>query len=492
MDIESNRRMFVGGEWTHTESGVLLDCWSPSTGKSLGSVPNGTRTDVGAACAAAAQAQPAWAAVSPFERSAKLLKVAELLDQRRDRLAWALTLDQGKPLHSEAMGEVDELIEHLEWAAGDAVRSSGDMPASASADKRVMIYRVPRGVVGVIAAWNWPYTMAGELIAPALASGNSVVWTPSPSTAWCSTVLTECFADADLPAGVFNVVTGEGSVVSDELAGHPLTNAVAFVGSVPTGKLVARRAAGKATLLELGGNGPMVLFDDGDVAAAAQASLTDAFLCAGQSCTAGERFLVHESVYDAFIEEIVALASKDISLGDPFSETTTMGPVNNEGVASKCDAHIADASQRGARVLAGGGRVSGYPSDLYYAATILADVTEDMDIAVEETFGPVAPIMKISSDAEALRLVNESEFGLMTAVWTNDLARGLRFAEQANSGLVNINESSNYWEPHLPFGGRSGKKSGVGRVGGRYVLDTFTEPKTVIVDLARFKPRGAA
>jgi succinate-semialdehyde dehydrogenase/glutarate-semialdehyde dehydrogenase len=237
------------------------------------------------------------------------------------------------------------------------------------------------------------------------------------------------------------------------------------------------------TLLELGGNGPMIVLEDADVHAAAEASLVASFLCAGQSCTAGERFLVHEAVHDEFVEALRGAVGRSIRLGDPFAEETTMGPLNNEPTAEKTDRHVADAVERGAELVLGGSRAVGFPTNLYWQPTVLDAVREEMEIARQETFGPVIPITRISSDDEALQIANSSQYGLLSAVWTRDLARGLRFAEAVDSGWVNVNESTNYWESHLPFGGRAGSGSGVGRVGGSQVLEAFTEPKTVVVTL---------
>jgi acyl-CoA reductase-like NAD-dependent aldehyde dehydrogenase len=474
--------MVIGGAWVESESGARVEATSPATGETIGSVPEGTRGDAARAIAAANAAWRDWAARSAFERAAALERVAELIVERRDDLARTLTLDQGKPLAAESYVEVDELVEYFRMGAADAKRIEGSMPPSVDAAKRVLAYRVPRGVVGVITPWNWPYTMPAELIAPALAGGNAVVWTPASSTSVCAAKLAECLVDADLPAGVFNMVTGPGSVVGDEIAGSRGTHAIGFIGSVATGEKVAARAAGKPCVLELGGNGPLVVLDDADVAAAAEASVAAAFLCAGQSCTAGERFLVHESVHDEFVSGLADAVAR-IRLGDPFDDATTMGPLNNEPTAAKMDEHVADAVARGARVVAGGSRADGFPTRLYWPATVLDGVTEEMEVAREETFGPVAPITTIASDEEALQIANASPYGLLTAVWTRDLGRGLRFAEAVDAGWVNVNESTNYWESHLPFGGRAGKLSGTGRVGGRNALDTFTEPKTVILHL---------
>jgi acyl-CoA reductase-like NAD-dependent aldehyde dehydrogenase len=475
--------MYIAGAWTGSESDARLEATSPATGEPIGTVPEGTRADARRAIAAANAAWREWASLSAFERAAAMERIAEIIEERRDELARTLTLDQGKPLQAEAYDEVDELIEYFEMAGADAKRLEGAMPPSVDAGKRVLLYRVPRGVVGVITPWNWPYTMPAEAIAPALACGNAVVWTPAPTTSVCAVKLAECIVDAELPAGVFNMVTGLGPTVGDEVAANPGTQAVAFIGSVATGRKVAERAAGKALLLEMGGNGPMVILDDADLDAAADASLVSAFLCAGQSCTAGERFLVHERAYDPFLEELDAAIKRGIQLGDPFAPETTLGPLNNEPTAQKMDRHVADALDRGAELVGGGARAEGFPTRLYYQPTVLGRVTEEMEVAREETFGPVVPITTIKSELEAIQAIDSSPYGLLTAVWTRDLARGLRFAESARAGWVNINASSNHWESHLPFGGGAGSHSGVGRVGGRYSMETFTELKTVILTL---------
>jgi acyl-CoA reductase-like NAD-dependent aldehyde dehydrogenase len=478
-----DERMYVAGAWVESGSGARLEATSPATGERIGSVPEGTRDDVRRAIAAAQEAAPAWAAVSAFERARACERVADVVSSRRDDLARTLTLDQGKPLRTEAYDEVDELVDYWRAAAAEATRVEGLMPPSVDAGKRVLVYRVPRGVVGVITPWNWPYTMPAEVVAPALAAGNAVVWAPAPTTAVCAVKLAQCIAEAELPAGVFNLVTGQGPVVGDEIAVNPGTNALGFIGSITTGRRVAERAAGKALLLEMGGNGPLVVLDDADLDAAVAASLTASFLCAGQSCTAGERFLVHEAVHEEYVDRLAAAVAREIRLGDPFAKETTMGPLNNEPVAAKTEAHVEDAVELGAAVVAGGRRAAGFPTTLYYEPTVLDRVTEEMEVAREETFGPVVPITTIGSEEEALRIANSSPYGLLVAVFTRDLRRGLRFAEGVRAGWVNVNESSNYWESHLPFGGRSGSLSGVGRVGGRFPLETFTEPKTVVVNL---------
>jgi succinate-semialdehyde dehydrogenase/glutarate-semialdehyde dehydrogenase len=410
--------------------------------------------------------------------------MAEIVRERRDDLARTLSLDQGKPLRAEAHDEVEELIAYFEMASADATRMEGLIPPSMDAGKRVLVYRVPRGVVGVISPWNWPYTMPGELLAPALAYGNAVVWVPAPSTSVCAVKLAECIEDAGLPPGVFNMVTGPGPVVGDEIASNPGTHAVGFIGSIATGHRVAERAAGKELLLEMGGNGPLVILEDADLGAAVAGTLTASFLNAGQSCTAGERILVHESVHDEYLAKLRAAIDGEIHLGDPFDDATTMGPLNNPPVANKTEQHVADAVDRGAEVVVGGKRAPHLGSELFFEATVVDGVTDEMAIAREETFGPVVPVSTITSEEEAVRIVNGSPYGLLSAVFTRDLRRGLRYAEAVRAGWVNVNEGTNYWESHLPFGGAAGSASGVGRVGGRFSMERLTELKTVVVGLA--------
>ena len=477
-------QLYIGGGWRAGQGGTA-PAVSPSSGETFARVAVGGPADVDAAVSAAAAAWPAWAAASPFDRALACEQVAAAVLAARDDLADVLTRDQGKPL-AEALDEVDELAVYFRMAGEDAKRMAGSLPASTSAGRRVLTARVPLGVVGVISPWNWPYTMGAEILAPALAAGNTVVWVPAPTTTACCSVLTEVIAGAGLPDGVFNFVPGPGPVVGDALAGHPGVAGVGFVGSVATGASVAARAAGKAQLLELGGNGPMVVLADADVELAATAALEAAYLCAGQSCTAGERFLVEASIRGVFVEAVVAMTKMAVRLGDPFAPETTMGPLNNEATAAKFDRHIADAVAGGARVCCGGARAGGFPTALYAEPTVLDGVTPGMLIEREETFGPVVPVVEVASAAQALELTNASPFGLTAAVFTADLERGLAFAERARAGWVNINASTNLWESHLPFGGRAGSISGHGRVGGRYPMETFTEPKTVVYPAPRY------
>src|SRR5215469_5388159 len=386
----------VGGTWRAGRAGSA-PAVSPSSGQTFASVAVADRADVDDAVAAASAAAPAWAALSAFERAAVCDTVAAAILRRADDLARALAEDQGKPLEAEARDEVTELAGYFTMAAEDAKRLAGAAPPSTDAARRVLSTRVPLGVVGVISPWNWPYTMGAELFAPALAAGNAVVWVPAPSTTACCALLAEIIAAEDAPPGVFNFVPGPGPVAGDALAGHPGVNAVGFIGSVATGASVASRAAGKTQLLELGGNGPMVVLEDADLGLAAEAALEAAYVCAGQSCTAGERFLVHATVRAEFVDRVVAATKDRIRLGDPFDPATTMGPLNNQPNADKFARHVGTAVAAGARSCYGGSIVEGFPTTLFAEPTVLDGVTLDMEVAREETFGPVVPVIEVSS-----------------------------------------------------------------------------------------------
>ena len=479
MPVRGSTELLIGGRWRPAEGDATVAAWSPATGEQLGQVAEGTRADARAAVDAARDAFRAWAAETAFARARALHRIADECARRREDLAHAATLDQGKPL-TESFDEVDELVAMWRGAAEDGVRLEGSIPPSSSPGKRVLVLRRAVGPVAVVTPWNWPYTMPAEIVAPALAVGNTVVWTPAPITAYCSALLAECVAEADLPPGVFNFVTGPGPVVGDELVGHPDVSAVGFIGSTATGLRIAARAAGKRLLLEMGGNGPLVVLEDADLEAAADAAVVGCFLCAGQSCTAGERLLAHERVREEFVSLLAARLAAGAELGDPLLEGTgARAASTTRAWRRRWMPTWIDAVERGkAGQLPAGQRAAGF---LYRSFTgprrSSTACRPDALAATEETFGPIAPIIAIDSLERAIELTNASPYGLLAAIFTRDLSRGLRFADEARTGLVNINETTNYWENHLPFGGRAGSLTAVsGGSAGRYPFDALDGP----------------
>ena len=481
--VAKDYQTYFSGKWRDSESDNRFDVFSPVTGELIGTVPECTRIDVQNSVESANQAWRDWSKRTAFERASIMEKAAEIVIERRDEMAYILTLEQGKPLKTEAYDEVNEVIDYLKMVAADVTRLEGHIVPSQDPNKRVLVTRVPRGVVGAISPWNWPYTMPTELIVPAMATGNAVVWACAPTTSICAIMLAEVLVEAGIPEGILNLVTGPGPVVGDEIAVNSGVHAVSFIGSVETGNTVARRAAGKDLLVELGGNGPLIVLDDADLERAVDATLLGSFLCAGQSCTASELILVHEKIKDQYLERLVSKTQEQILLGNPFHETITMGPVQNGKTAEKMDVHIKDALDKGARVVMGGNRATDFPTDLYYEPTIIDSVMNNMIVATEETFGPIVPIQTITSDEEAIELATKTGYGLTIALFTDDIRRGMLMAEELRSGTVVINDSTNWFEYHIAFGGGAGTKSGFGRVGGRFGYDRFTELKTIYIDM---------
>jgi len=475
-------RLYIGGTWVESEGGATFPAENPATGETIARIAEGTREDADRAVRAAREARGAIASMPIWERAKLCLRCAEAIEARREDLARALTQDQGKPYHSEALLEVTmaangfrEAAEQIKWLETSVI------PVEAPT-KRVFSIRQPRGVYAIVTPWNFPYMIPVEYLAPGLAAGNALVWVPAPTTSFCAVALMEALAEADLPPGVLNLVTGPGPVVGDAIVAHPGTDAVGFTGSPETGQTIMQRAAPKPVLLELGGNGPTVILDDADVELATKAAALGCWFNAGQVCCATERILVHEKVHDGVTEALVESAA-GVSIGDPMVEGTTMGPLNNEPTAVKNDRHIADAVEKGAKVLAGGGRRGGQPTSLFYEPTVLGGCTTEMAVNREESFGPVAPVLKVADDDEALRIANDCSLGLVSAVFTRDLGRAFRFSEGLQTGIVVVNDFTDYWELHIPFGGASGKRSGVGRLGGKHTIMEMTDLKTVCFEI---------
>jgi succinate-semialdehyde dehydrogenase/glutarate-semialdehyde dehydrogenase len=474
--------MFIGGHWVQSEDGKTFLARNPATGDAIAEVPLGTRADARKAAEAARAAQSAMRRMSTWDRSHLCLRIADVIHGHEEELARTVSLEQGKPYHSEALPEVRSVARMFAEAAELVKWLEGNTIPVEDARKRAFTIRQPRGVYAIVTPWNFPMEVPTEYLAPGLAAGNAIVWVPAPTTAACAVALARCFEEAEVPPGALNLVTGEGPVVGDEIVASPLTDAVGFTGSSKTGETIAGRAAGKPLLLELGGNGPTIVFADANLDAAAEAIASGCFSNAGQICSATERILVERSVARELATRLVDRA-RQIRLGNPLERSTQMGPLNNEATAAKMDRHLQDARDKGATVLVGGERRPEFGSNLFYAPAVVLDVPPDSAMFKEESFGPLAALTPFDTEEEAMQLADGDPLGLVSAVWTSRMGRAMRCAERLRTGIVNINSESTYWETHLPFGGAPGKHSGIGRLGGRYTLMEMTTLKTITFDI---------
>jgi acyl-CoA reductase-like NAD-dependent aldehyde dehydrogenase len=478
----STLRLYIGGRWVQGARERVVELRSPATGGLLAQVAQAEPDDVGVAVVAAQEASGRAARLATWERARLCHRVADQIEARADELARELSEEQGKPYLTEALPEVHKTAEGFRLAAEEAKRLNGETIPVEDPHKRVITIRQPRGVYAVITPWNFPMNIPTEYLAPALATGNTIVWKPSSYTVRCAGRLVECMEAAEVPPGIINLVYGPGATVGHSLVSHPAVVGIAVTGDANTGEVIARGAAGKRLLLELGGNGPVIILDDANLEAAARCVSAGSFFNAGQVCSASERVLVARGVHQPFREAMMA-AAKSVRLGNPLDTTTTMGPMNNRPTAEKMDRHLQDARAKGAQVVAGGNRASGFPTDLFYEPTILDNVREDMLVFQEETFGPVVPMTEVEDDAAALQVANQTGMGLVASVFTTNLRRAFYFAEGLQAGTVVVNDASTYWELHLPFGGRAGTRSGYGRLGGKHTLMEMTDLKTIAIDL---------
>ncbi len=470
------QQCFINGEWTG-EGALAVE--NPHDGGVLGHVPNFGATEVRRAIEAAKGALPAWRALSAKERGTALNRWAQVCLEHKEDLATILTLEQGKPL-AESRGEIIYGASFLQWFAEEARRIYGDTIPANTGKHRIMTLKQAVGVVAAITPWNFPNAMIARKVGPALAAGCTMVLKPAPETPFSALALAELARRAGIPAGVFNVITGDAVAIGGELTSNPTVRKLSFTGSTEVGRLLLRQCAEtvKKVTLELGGNAPFIVFEDADVDKAVAGAMASKFRNAGQTCVCANRIFVQAGIYDAFagkLREAVAT----LKVGNGLEEDVTTGPLINSEAINKVKEHIADATAHGAKILAGGREHA--LGGRYFEPTILADVPEDCVLMREETFGPVAPLIRFTDEDEVVDLANDTESGLAAYFYTRDIGRAWRVAEALEYGMVGVNEGVISTEV-APFGGV--KQSGLGREGSKYGIEDYLEIKYVCFDVS--------
>jgi succinate-semialdehyde dehydrogenase len=470
---------YVNGTWRNAFSGKTFAVTNPATGEELAQVADVGAEETRQAINAANDALPAWRAKTAKERAVILRRWYELILAAQEDLAVLMTLEQGKPL-AEARGEVVYGANFIEWFAEEGKRVYGDVIPTFAGNKRIVVLKEPIGVVAAITPWNFPNAMITRKVAPALAAGCTVVVKPAEDTPLSALALAELAERAGIPAGVFNIVTGSDPIaIGGELTGNPIVRKLSFTGSTEVGRILMRQSADtiKKVSLELGGNAPFIVFDDADLDEAVKGAIASKYRNSGQTCVCANRLLVQAGVYDAFAAKL-AEAVKQIRVGNGMEAGVSQGPMINAQAIDKVEELMGDAVAKGAKVALGGKR-----HDLggtFFEPTILTGVTTEMRVAREEIFGPVAPLFKFETEADAIRMANDTEFGLAAYFYSRDIGRVWRVAEQLEYGMVAINEGILSTEV-APFGGI--KQSGIGREGSKYGMDDFLEIKYLCVGL---------
>lgn len=469
---------YIGGNWCDADDGKTIAVYDPGTGELIGTVPNMGAVETRLAIEIAEAALPKWSAATAADRGKILRRLFDLMTEHRDSLGEILSREQGKPL-AEAKGEITYAAGFVDWFAEEGKRAYGDIVPSHAADRRIVVLKQPVGVVAAITPWNFPSAMITRKLAPALAAGCTIVIKPASATPFSALALAALCEEAGVPPGVVNVVTGSARAIGGELTSNPAVRKVTFTGSTEIGRQLLRECAEtvKKVSMELGGNAPFLVFDDADVDAAVEGALLAKFRNGGQTCVCPNRFYVQDGIYDSFVDRLAARV-KTLTVGYGLDEGTTVGPLIDEPAVEKVEEHIADAVGGGARILAGGHR-SGRGAT-YFEPTVLADVKPDMMLAREETFGPVAGIIRFSQEAEAIRFANDSEYGLASYIYTKDLSRAWRVSEAVEAGIVGLNTGLISTEV-APFGGV--KQSGLGREGSRHGLDDYMEIKYLCIGI---------
>ncbi len=467
---------FVDGSWVAADGGGVLSVRNPATGQMLGSVPNMGASETRRAIAAAKAALPAWKARTAKERAVVMRRWFDLITLHQEDLARLMTAEQGKPL-AESKSEILYAASFIEWFAEEGKRLYGDVIPSHQSDKRILVLRQPVGVVAAITPWNFPAAMITRKAAPALACGCTFVCKPASQTPFSALAMAELGSRAGIPKGVFNVITGSASSIGGEMTSNPLVRKLTFTGSTAIGKMLMAQCAGtmKKVSLELGGNAPFIVFDDADLDAAVQGALASKYRNTGQTCVCANRLLVQAGVYEQFAAKLKSAVAQ-LRVGDGLAGATDQGPLIDAKAVAKVEEHIADALSKGAKLTLGGSRHALGGS--FFEPTILTEVTPNMLVAREETFGPVAPLFKFETEAQAIEMANDTEFGLAAYIYTRDLARSWRVSEAVEYGIVGLNTGIISTEV-APFGGV--KESGIGREGSKYGILDYTEIKYVCV-----------
>jgi succinate-semialdehyde dehydrogenase/glutarate-semialdehyde dehydrogenase len=470
------QQCFIDGRWTDADDRGTIDVQNPATGAKLGTIPKMGAPETRRAIGAAGAALRPWAAKTAKERAVILRRWFDLILQHQQDLATLMTAEQGKPL-AESVGEITYAASFIEWFAEEGKRLYGDIIPGHQPDKRILVLRQPVGVVAAITPWNFPAAMITRKAGPALAAGCTMVLKPATQTPYSALALAELGARAGLPAGVFNVITGSAGAIGGEMTSNPTVRKLTFTGSTEIGKKLMAQCSGtmKKVSLELGGNAPFLVFEDADLDAAVQGAIASKYRNTGQTCVCANRFLVQAPVYEAFAKKLHEAVAK-LRVGDGLKGVTDQGPLIDSKAVDKIEEHIADAVTKGAKVALGGRRHA--LGGTFFEPTILTGVTPQMLVAREETFGPVAPLFKFDTEAQAIAMANDTEFGLAAYLYTRDLARSWRVSEAIEYGIVGLNTGIISTEV-APFGGV--KESGMGREGSKYGILDYTEMKYVCI-----------
>jgi succinate-semialdehyde dehydrogenase/glutarate-semialdehyde dehydrogenase len=470
------QKCYIDGEWRDAAGGRTIDVVNPATQEKIGTVPRMGAAETRAAIEAANAAWPAWARRTAKERAVILRRWHDLMMANQEDLAMLMTAEQGKPL-AEAKGEIAYAASFIEWFAEEGKRLYGDVIPGHQPDRRILVLRQPIGVVAAITPWNFPSAMITRKAGPALAAGCAVVCKPATQTPYSALAMAELADRAGVPKGILNVITGAADEIGGEMTSNPIVRKVTFTGSTSVGKRLMEQCAGsiKKVSLELGGNAPFIVFDDADLDAAVQGAIASKYRNTGQTCVCANRLLVQDGVYEEFAGKLVDAVAL-LKIGDGLKGATDQGPLIDMKAVAKVEEHIADALAKGAAVAAGGKRHTLGGS--FFQPTVLTNVKPDMMVAREETFGPVAPLFRFKSEPEAIRMANDTEFGLAAYFYTRDLARSWRVSEALEYGIVGVNTGIISTEV-APFGGM--KESGIGREGSKYGILDYTELKYVCV-----------